>query len=49
MKKLGIVLVAVGLALLIFIGYNFVIERNSLKSPIPEEEGIKVIYVTPSK
>lgn len=49
MKRLGVVLVALGLALLIFIGYNFVIEKNSLKSPIPEKEGVKVIYVTPTK
>lgn len=49
MKKIGIVLIAAGLALLIFISYNFIAEKNRLKSPIPEEEGVKVIFVTPSK
>lgn len=49
MKKIGIVLIAAGLALLILIAYNFFAEKNRLKSPVPEEEGVKVIFVTPTK
>jgi len=49
MKGLGIFLIAVGLALIIFLAYNFFVEKNRLKSPLPEEEGVKVIIVTPSK
>ncbi len=47
MKNVGLILIAVGLALLVFVGYNFVREKNKIASPIPEEEGVKVIFVTP--
>lgn len=49
MKRLGIFLIVVGLALIIFLTYSFFAEKNRLKSPLPEEEGVKVIIVTPSK
>jgi len=49
MKKFGLVLIAFGLALLIFVFYNFIKEKNKIVSPIPEEQGVKVIFVTPSK
>jgi len=49
MKGIGIVLIAAGLALFIFIGYNYLMDKNSLKTPIPPEEGVKVIFVTPAK
>lgn len=48
MKKFGVILIAAGLALLIFVLYNFVKEKNKMASPIPEEQGVKVIFVTPS-
>jgi hypothetical protein len=49
MKRLGIVLIAIGIALLMFVFYNFIKEKNRLASPIPEDTGVKVIFVTPSK
>ncbi len=49
MKYLGFVLIAIGTALLLFVGYNFLKERNKMASPIPEEKGVKVIFVTPTK
>ncbi|VVA43298.1 conserved hypothetical protein [Candidatus Roizmanbacteria bacterium] len=49
MKRLGIVLIAVGISLLIFVLYNFVKEKNKMASPIPEDKGVKVIFITPSK
>lgn len=49
MKGLGIILIAIGIALLIFVSYNFLVEKNKIASPIPEDEGIKVIFVTPPK
>ena len=49
MKRLGIVLIAIGIALLLFVLYNFVSEKNKMASPIPEDKGVKVIFVTPSK
>ncbi len=48
MKRIGVVLIAIGLALLVFVVFNFIKERNKMASPIPEEEGVKVIFVTPA-
>ena len=49
MRNLGVVLIAVGLALMFFLLYNFIKNQNQLKSPLPEEKGVKVIFVTPTK
>lgn len=49
MKKLGYILIAFGLALLLFVFYSFLEEKNKIHSPVPEEKGIKVIFVSPSK
>ncbi len=49
MKNVGVILIAIGLALIIFVAYNFFQESNKMASPIPEEKGVKVIFVTPSK
>lgn len=48
MKGLGIILIAVGIALLIFVSFNLIKEKNKIASPIPEDKGVKVIFVTPS-
>ncbi len=49
MKQVGYALVAIGLALLVFVVCSFIQENNRFRSPIPEEKGVKVIFVTPSK
>ncbi len=49
MRILGIILILIGLFLLLFAGYNFLKGRNKMVSPIPEEKGVKVIFVTPTK
>lgn len=49
MKNVGLVLIAVGIALLMFVSFNFLKERNKIASPIPEDKGVKVIFVTPSR
>jgi len=49
MKRFGFILIAIGLALLAFVLFNFLKERSKMASPIPEEKGVKVIFVTPSK
>lgn len=49
MKILGIILISIGLALFLFVGYSFLKEKNKMVSPIPEEKGVKVIFVTPTK
>ncbi|MEK7634064.1 MAG: hypothetical protein AAB437_04440 [Patescibacteria group bacterium] len=48
MKGLGIVLIAIGVALLMFVTYNFIREKNKMASPIPEDKGVRVIFVTPA-
>jgi len=48
MKSIGIVIMAIGAAMLIFVLYNFVAERNRTVSPVPEDKGVKVIFITPS-
>lgn len=49
MKALGFILISLGIALLLFVAYNFFIERNKVVSPIPEQKGVKVIFITPTK
>ncbi len=41
------VLIAIGLALFLFVIYSFMKERNRVISPVPQEQGVKVIFVTP--
>ena len=48
-KTVGLVLVAIGLAFLVYVLYSWYQESNKMISPIPERKGVKVIYVTPSK
>lgn len=47
MKNLGIILIAIGLALFIFVIYNFLKSKNQIASPVPKDQGVKVIFVTP--
>lgn len=49
MKKLGLILIAVGLALLTFVIISFFENQNQFHSPIPDEKGVKVIFITPTK
>lgn len=49
MKTLGIILISIGIALILFIAYTLLREKNKVISPIPEDTGIKVIFVTPTK
>jgi hypothetical protein len=49
MKIIGVILIGVGLAVMIFVFFNFIKEKNKTASPIPEEKGVKVIFVTPTK
>ncbi len=47
MKVVGMILISIGLALGLFVIYSFMKERNKIISPIPQEQGVKVIFVTP--
>lgn len=49
MKYLGFLLIVVGLALFAFVIYSFFQTKNRLISPIPEGQGVKVIFVTPTQ
>lgn len=49
MRKIGIILIAAGLALFLVALINFIKEKNKIISPIPEDEEIKVIFITPTK
>ncbi len=49
MKAVGIILISIGLALILFIAYTFLQEKNKVISPIPADTGIRVIFVTPTK
>lgn len=49
MKVIGFILITLGITLLLFVMINYVKEKNKLVSPVPEERGVKVIFVTPTK
>lgn len=47
MKLIGVVLISIGLALLAFIAYLYFKDFGQIVSPLPENNGVKVIFVTP--
>ncbi len=49
MKALGIILIGAGIALLVFTFINLFNDASSIASPIPENKGVRVIMVSPSK
>ncbi len=49
MKTIGVILIGIGLALLVFLIVNLIQNQNQLVSPIPDEKGVKVIFVSPTK
>lgn len=49
MKIVGIVLIGMGLALLLFTITGFFFDSDKTISPVPESQGVKVIFVSPSK
>ena len=48
MKIVGIAVLTIGLALLLFVIYSFFKGSDTIRSPIPEEKGVRVIFVTPT-
>lgn len=48
MKIIGFILISMGIALMLFVGYSFFKQRGRTLSPIPEDRGVKVIFVTPT-
>ncbi|QQG44410.1 MAG: hypothetical protein HYW86_00620 [Candidatus Roizmanbacteria bacterium] len=49
MKLVGYILISIGISLLIFVVYNLIQDKGRIISPVPEEKGVKVIFVTPAK
>lgn len=49
MKYIGVALIAIGLAFLIFSLISFINNQNQFHSPIPIDKGVKVIIVTPGR
>lgn len=49
MKSVGIVLIGMGIALLLFTLIDFFSGSDKIVSPVPENNGVKVIFVSPSK
>lgn len=49
MKQVGIFLTAFGIALLIFVIYSYFRSQSRLLSPLPEDHGVKVIFITPTQ
>lgn len=47
MKHVGLTLIAIGLAVLIFGLYSYIKTSRKIISPVPETGGIKVMYITP--
>ena len=47
MRRVGYLLIAIGLALLVFLGYSYWRQRSRFITPIPEDKGVKVIFITP--
>ena len=47
MKRVGYILLSVGLAFLVFALYTYIRGERTFVSPIPEAGGVKVIYITP--
>lgn len=48
MKVFGFILIAIGLGLLLFVSYTFFKDANRTISPVPDDQGVKVIFVTPT-
>ncbi|MGB9707263.1 MAG: hypothetical protein ACPL1D_00720 [Microgenomates group bacterium] len=49
MKKIGLILIIIGCLLFLIMIYNFIKEKNKMISPVPEEKGVRVIFITPEK
>ena len=48
MRVFGLLFIIAGLALAAFVGYLMIKDKDQIVSPIPQENGVKVIFVTPT-
>lgn len=50
MKKIiGLVGIGVCIAALMYISYRLIFQEPEIKSPLPKENGVNVIFITPEK
>lgn len=49
MKKIGLFLIIIGIFLLLINIIKFIQEKTKIISPLPDEEGVKVIFITPTQ
>jgi hypothetical protein len=49
MKRIGLIFIAVGCAILAFGLYSYIRRSSQMISPVPEGDGVKVIYLTPGQ
>ncbi len=49
MRALGYIFIVAGVSLLLFAGYKYLTSIDRVVSPVPEEKGVRVIIVTPTK
>jgi len=49
MKLIGTALIALGIALLLFCAYLFLSNKDDIVSPVPDSDGVRVIFITPTK
>lgn len=47
MKRLGYIILSIGLAFLAYALFAYTRQSKDLISPVPEGKGVKVIYITP--
>lgn len=48
MKLVGIILIGTGVALIAYVIFSLLTGSKKIVSPIPEDKGVKVIFVSPS-
>jgi hypothetical protein len=49
MKPLGVLLIVIGVFLLLFFTFSLLFKKESFHSPIPLDNEVKVIYISPDK
>lgn len=47
-KRFGFLLIVLGVSLLIFVFFLFYKDNTRILSPVPDEQGSKVIYLSPN-
>jgi len=48
MRAFGIILIGIGVALFLFVLISTLRNKNEMISPVPENPGVRVIYITPA-